>query len=184
LPLLLATFDELGAGSRAWELRYARVYQEARKQLACDLGVRFADGILCEAHHAAPGGPASDGLRGDLYEVWVPEDIAPSVFSAGGYTFDPVVMRGLFLWGQKEFFRSRRRILGWIGWCAIARLEDSSVPCVGGRASAAFAAELRTREDAVERELAGFGKYADPAVWQRHVDERRELVEDRLETCR
>ena len=29
----------------------------------------------------------------------------------------------------------------------------------------------------------GLGKYADPRVWQRHVDERRELVEDRLETC-
>jgi hypothetical protein len=183
LPLLLGTFDALGAGSRAWELRYARVYQEARKQLACDLAVRFADGILCEAPRATPGGPSSDGLDGDLYDVWVPDDIAPSVLSAGGYTFDPVVMRGLFLWGQKEFFRSRRRLLGWLGWCAIARLEDSSAPCPGGRTSAAFAAELKTRSDAVDRELSGLAKYADPAVWQRHLDERRDLVEDRLETC-
>ena len=184
LPLLLGTFDALGAGSRAWELSYTRVYQEARKQLACDIGVRFADGILCDVPPAAPGGPATDGLEGDLYEVWVPEDIAPGVLSAGGYTFDPLVMRGLFLWGQKEFFRSRRRIMGWLGWCAIARLEDSSVPCAGGRPSAAFAAELKARSGAVESELAGLARYADPAVWQRHVDERRELVEDRLETCR
>jgi hypothetical protein len=183
LPLLLATFDALGAGSRAWELRYARVYQEARKQLACDLAVRFADGILCEEPAAAPGSPSRDGLDGDLYEVWVPEDIAPSALSAGGYTFDPVVMRGLFLWGQKEFLRSRRRLLGWLGWCAIARLEDSSVACRTGRTSPAFAAELRSLSDAIERELAGLGKYADPATWQRHLDERRELVEDRLETC-
>ena len=129
LPLLLGTFDALGAGSRAWELRYARVYQQARKQLACELASRFADGVLCPESAPTPGGPANDGLDGDLYDVWVPEDIAPSVLSAGGYTFDPVVMRGLFLWGQKEFFRSRRRILGWLGWCAIARLEDPRVAC-------------------------------------------------------
>jgi hypothetical protein len=184
LPLLLGTFDALGAGSRAWELRYARSYQEARKQLACDLAVRFADGVLCEAPALAPGSPARDGLDGDLYDVWVPEDIAPSVLSAGGYTFDPVVMRGLFLWGQKEFFRSRRRILGWLGWCAIGRLEDPRVGCSTARTSAAFAAELESRSDAIDRELEGLLKYADPTLWQRHVDERRELVEDRLETCR
>jgi hypothetical protein len=183
LPLLLGTFDSLGAGSRAWELRYARSYQEARKQLACDLAVRFAEGVLCEVPAPSPGSPTRDGLDGDLYEVWVPEDIAPSVLSAGGYTFDPAVMRGLFLWGQKEFFRSRRRILVWLGWCAIGRLEDPRVGCSTSRTSAAFAAELRSRSDAVERELEGLAKYADPALWQRHVDERRELVEDRLETC-
>jgi hypothetical protein len=88
LPLLLTTFDALGAGSRAWELRYARAYQQARKQLACDLAVRFADGILCEEQAPSPGSPVKDALDGDLYEVWVPEDIAPSVLSAGGYTFE------------------------------------------------------------------------------------------------
>jgi hypothetical protein len=184
LPLLLGTFDALGAGSRAWELRYARVYQQARRQLACELARRFADGVLCTEPHPVPGGPAIDALNADLYEVWVPEDIAPTVLSAGGYTFDPVVMRGLFLWGQKEFFRSRKSLLGWLGWCAISRLEDPRVACSTARTSQVFAAELKSRVDAVDRELMGFAKYADPGIWQRHVDERRELVEDRLETCR
>jgi hypothetical protein len=92
-------------------------------------------------------------------------------------------MRGLFLWGEREFFRSRRRILGWLGWCAIGRLEDPSVACSTSRISAAFATELKGRSEAVDRELSGLAKYADPTAWQRHVDERRELVEDRLETC-
>lgn len=61
--------------------------------------------------------------KGGLWPVFVPENIQPGRLLVAGYTFDPYVMRGLFLWGQRTFFQRRRALFRWLGWTGMFDLE-------------------------------------------------------------
>jgi hypothetical protein len=176
VPILLATTDTLGAGQRNWELAYARAYQRERARRACELGDRVGQPELCNA--LAP--TANHGL----FSVWVPDDIAPAALFAKGYTFDPLVMRGLLLWGEKEFLRTRHALLRWLGWCALSALEQPAVACPEAGVAPGFHELLVQRERAIDQELASLRKYANPETWKQHQLERKQLVERNLQTCK
>jgi hypothetical protein len=115
--------------------------------------------------------------------VSVPDDIAPAQLFATGYTFDPIVMRGLFLWGERAFFRSRAEVLDFLDWCVPSALERGAA-CPGGEgASPAFAAAMREREWAVTSELDGYKRFEAPGVWKKHLEERKALVNATMKIC-
>ena len=177
VPILLSTTDMLGGGQRSWELAYARAYQRERVARACELGRDLGELELCAVLGQA--GP-NDGML----SVWVPDDVAPAALFAKGYTFDPLVMRGLFLWGQKEYLRTRAGVLSWLGWCALNALERADAACPEAGVSPGYAALVANEALAVERELASLRKYEDKEIWRRHQLERKELVKAKLETCK
>ncbi|HYO96964.1 MAG TPA: patatin-like phospholipase family protein, partial [Polyangiaceae bacterium] len=100
------------------EQRYAAVDQERRRRLRCELGELIGDVSSCDGSSVA-----------GFLSLSVPEDIEPKSLLASGYTFDPLVMRGLFLWGEKTFFRSRKQVLKFLEFCSIAALEDPTRVC-------------------------------------------------------
>jgi hypothetical protein len=181
VPLVLETTNELGAGQRAWELGYAALYQEQRRERACAIGALVENRSMCEEPEAPQ--PAAE-LGGSVLTVWVPEAITPKRFVASGYTFDPVVMRGLFLWGKREFFRSRSRVLAHLGWCGLEAMVNPSAPCPVTGHAAALARDLAGHAATVDAELATLAKYDDDKVWKRYTSERRKQVEKRLTVCR
>jgi hypothetical protein len=93
-------------------------------------------------------------------------------------------MRGLFLWGQKEFFRSRERALSWLDWCTLLAMEGKTVDCPAPGASTRFAEEMKQRAAQIDASLTEYDKYESAHVWQMHVDHRRHVVEMRMGTCK
>ncbi len=117
--------------------------------------------------------------------VSVPDDIAPPNLFASGYTFDPLVMRGLFLWGERALLRSRQEVLNFLGWCAPLAVEKSGQRCEGVEgANPAFAKAIADLERKVSAEIDTYKKYESPSVWKQHLDERRSLVSHQLTTCK
>jgi hypothetical protein len=214
LPLLLSTFDALGASQRAWEIGFASLYQHQREERFCEIGRLMGNPSLCakpadedpktapSAKTAADAKVAADAKADEdakadaaaatskslstdgLMAVWVPEDVRPKALFASGYTFDPIVMRGLFLWGQKEFFRSRDRVHEWLYWCALPAMEGKAVECPAPGASPRFAEELKRRAEEIDVALKDYDRYENRRVWQDHVNQRRHVVEMRMGTCK
>jgi hypothetical protein len=180
LPLILETMNEFAMAQRDWELDYAELFRDHRRSRACALGELVGRSELCpprNPHHLSPE------LDGEVLSVWVPDDIEPRRFVATGYTFDPLVMRGLFLWGKRELFESYHRVLSHLGWCGLEAMLDANVPCsVSGR-SAALAADLAAHEKAVLDEIELLKQYGDDELWQEHTDERRGRVKKNLTVC-
>jgi hypothetical protein len=181
-PVALGTVVTIGTRLIGWETSYAGLEQHRRRAHACELGRLVGIAALC------PGGPP--GMVGpaaappELMSVSVPDDINPAQLFASGYTFDPVVMRGLFLWGERVLLRSRAEVLGFLGWCAPLAMEKSGVKCPGAEGeSPAFAAALAKFEERVSAEIATYKKYEGPGVWQQHLKERKKVVSHDLTTC-
>jgi len=179
-PLVLGTLTTIGIRMIGWETSYAGLEQHRRQAHACELGGLVGSSALCSS--GAPGA-AAPTLEPRLLSVSVPDDIAPSQLFATGYTFDPVVMRGLFLWGERAFLRSRERVLDFLDWCVPAALERGAV-CPGGEGkSPAFAAAVREHERKVRAELDGYKQYEAPGAWKKHLAERKALVNREMKTC-
>ncbi len=51
-----------------------------------------------------------------VYPVFVPESIEPRSLFAAGYQFDPIMMQGLYLWGEWTFLSGYEQALGFLGW--------------------------------------------------------------------
>jgi len=163
-----------------WETSYAGLEQHRREAHACEVGRLLGITALCA--RGAPGA-AAPTMEPRLLSVSVPDDIAPAQLFATGYTFDPVVMRGLFLWGERAFLRSRAQVLDFLDWCVPAALERGAA-CPGAEgASSAFAAAVREHERKVLRELEGYKQYEAPGVWKKHLQERKKLVEQQMTIC-
>jgi hypothetical protein len=181
-PVALGTVVTIGTRLIGWETSYAGLEQHRRRAHACDLGHLVGNASLC------PGGPPSltgpSAAPPDLMSVSVPDDIAPAQLFASGYTFDPVVMRGLFLWGERLFLRSRNEVLGFLGWCAPLALERSGVPCPGAEGtSPAYAAAVAQLEQRVTAEIDTYKKFEAPGAWTKHLQERKKVVQHDLTTC-
>jgi hypothetical protein len=174
----LGMIGTLGVQLVEWEVGTAEGVIARRREQACRVGALTGVTALCP-----PPAPVGAGLATDLLNVWVPDDIAPKVLAAAGYTFDPVVMRGLYLWGQRAFFRSRSTVLGFLDWCHVATAERSIQGCPTTPVAPGLAAAVATRIAAVDAELAGYAKYDDPRVWEQHLDERRKLMNEHFEAC-
>jgi hypothetical protein len=181
-PIVLGTVISIGTRMIGWEISYAGLEQHRRHMQACELGRLVGSFLLCPQSELEVVGPAMGAPR--LLSVSVPDDIAPAALFASGYTFDPVVMRGLFLWGERSMLRARRDVLGFLGWCVPSALERADVPCPGGEGvSAAFGQVLRDHERRVTAEIDSYRQYEAPGAWQKHLDERRSTVKDKLQTC-
>ena len=179
-PVLLGTLTTITIRMIGWETSYAGLEQHRREAHACEVGRLLGITALCA--RGAPGA-AAPTIEPRLLSVSVPDDIAPSQLFATGYTFDPVVMRGLFLWGERAFLRSRSQVLDFLDWCVPAALERGAA-CPGGEgASPAFAAAVREHERKVLAELETFKQYEAPGVWKEHLRERKALVKREMKIC-
>lgn len=166
---------------REWELEFAGLYQLDRDRRACALGALVGDQSLCPGAlvTAGPGLGGSERVR----NVWVPEEIRPTQLFAAGYTFDPLVMQGLFAWGERTFLQHRMSLYPWLGWCDLARLEG--IPCGGtpGLPNPAYQAAIADLLRRVDAAVAALLKYENPVTWQAHVDERRGLLQKHMTEC-
>ena len=179
-PVILGTLTSIGIRMIGWETSYAGLEQHRREAHACEVGSLLGITALCA--RGAPGA-AAPTVEPRLLSVSVPEDIAPAQLFATGYTFDPVVMRGLFLWGERAFLRSRTEVLDFLDWCVPAALERGAA-CPGGEGSSpAFAAAVRDHERKVLAELATYKQYEAPGAWKKHLEERRALVNREMKIC-
>jgi hypothetical protein len=181
-PVALGTVVTIGTRLIGWETSYAGLEQHRRHAHACELGRLVGIGALC------PGGPPNlvgpSAAPPELLSVSVPDDIAPRELFASGYTFDPIVMRGLFLWGERVFLRSRAEVLGFLGWCAPLAMEKSGVKCPGAEgANPTFAAAIAKLEERVSAEIATYKKFEPPGAWAQHLRERKAVVSHELKTC-
>jgi hypothetical protein len=179
-PVILGTVTSIGIRMIGWETSYAGLEQHRRRAHACEVGRLL--GIMALCVRGAPGA-ASPTMEPQLLSVSVPDDIAPAQLFATGYTFDPIVMRGLFLWGERAFLHSRAEVLDFLDWCVPAALERDAA-CTGGEgASAAFATAVRDHERKVLAELETYKQYEAPGVWKKHVQERKALVNRQMKIC-
>ena len=179
-PVILGTLTTIVTRMIGWETSYAGLEQHRREAHACEVGGLLGMTALCT--RGAPGA-AAPTMEPRLMSVSVPEDIAPAQLFASGYTFDPVVMRGLFLWGERAFLRSRAQVLDFLDWCVPAALERGA-PCSGAEGtSPAFATAVRDHEQKVLRELDGYKQYQAPGVWKKHQQERKDLVNRHMKIC-
>ncbi len=160
----------------AWPRRGASAPRGASAQ-------RGARGGLNPARAGARALPASDP-GGQLLAVWVPEDIEPKTLFASGYTFDPLVMSALFAWGQQQALTDRHRVFSWLGWCALSAMEDGAVSCPTRGASPRYRQAIQDYRRELRREIDGYRKYADLALWQKHLDERRRDLSKHFKTCK
>lgn len=90
-------------------------------------------------------------LGGKVSSVYVPADIEPVDLFASGYTFHPLVMRGLFLYGQQTFLRRRRDTFRWLGWKRLGELEGQK--CGAQPCCDAYDKSISQLEAAVDTEL-------------------------------
>jgi hypothetical protein len=181
-PVALGTVVTIGTRLIGWETSYAGLEQHRRHAHACELGQLVGNASLCPAGPPNVAGPAA--APPELMSVSVPDDIAPAQLFASGYTFDPIVMRGLFLWGERVFLRSRGEVLGFLGWCAPLALERSDVRCPGAEGtSQAYAAAVAKLEQQVTAEIDTYKKFEPPGAWTKHLQERKKVVEHDLTTC-
>ena len=181
-PVALGTVVTIGTRLIGWETSYAGLEQHRRRAHACEVGRLLGIGALC------PNGPPSvvgpSAAPPDLLSVSVPDDIAPAALFASGYTFDPIVMRGLFLWGERVLLRSRDDVLGFLGWCAPMAMEKAGARCPGAEGvSVAFGQALAQLEQRVSAEIDTYKKFEAPGAWKKHLEERKALVNHQLSTC-
>ena len=118
------------------------------------------------------------GVDDTVLPIFIPEDINPPELFAEGYTFDPVIMKGLFLWGQRVFLENYRSMLEWLGWETVLRL--AALPLSGTDHSA-----ITEMTETVDAELLDLqSMVAAPDWWQRRKQERRNKLQQRLKRCK
>ena len=179
-PIVLGTINAFVIRMIGWETSYAGLEQHRRRAHDCEIGRLVGSTVLCP--NGAPGA-AAPAMEPQLMSVSVPDDISPPQLFASGYTFDPVVMRGLFLWGERAFLQSRADVLGFLDWCVPSALERGA-PCPGAEGvSPPFAAAVRDHERKVLAELATYKQWEAPGAWKKHLEERKALVNKQMKTC-
>lgn len=199
LGVTLATMNQFTQQVRSTELALAPT-----KDTADDDDQKILDAYL---HLPSAGAVASEAqpLTGKLRTVYVPEEITPKILFADGYSFDPWVMQGLFLWGEKTFLqaRTRRATFAWLGWNTLRNLESTPAElaalsaacprnrpaCVEGpRGAAEYRRKAKKLSDDVEAELRRKFTVDEASLafkdwYRRHKADRRKLMNDRLEKC-
>ncbi len=149
-----------------WETAYANLYRNQR-----DGRIRFFESVVL-GHDVEGLSVASPGAGfGSLYAVFVPASLEPRRLAAAAYQFDPLMMRGLFLWGQRialdQMRDTKRGILDFLGWVSV---KDAGYLSQRRRAWDARFDAYRSEFERVE------------ADWSGHVRERRHEI-DGMERC-
>ena len=122
-------------------------------------------------------------LTGDVFSVFVPDDISPPELYAGGYTFDPQTTRGLFAWGQKTFLESRKSMLDWLRWESL-REPARELP---GFDATGFNERIRKMEQDAQAVISALEEerrrpdYSER--YKAHAQERRSSINRNLRAC-
>lgn len=170
-----------------WELSFAQVSHQAKQNQRRWLRGCFGQKQSSSQPTNSPDA-AFPSIAGGVMPVYVPETIKPERLYASGYTFDPFVMKGLFLWGQKTFLRRRHFVYKWLGWRYLSALERSCKQKGKARSgcSKVYAKAVRDYARDVNKTLNK--TYIQPnydlAFWQKRAKERRKLVGKYLKVCK
>lgn len=112
-------------------------------------------------------------LQAQVLPIHVPSDVDP-ILAASGYTFDPLVMDGLYRWGERTFYESASTVFGRLGWTDLAH-RVATDPVLAEHVASGLA-HARDR-------LADHAPEWAPEVWQDHVDERGRHMRRHLQVC-
>jgi|GEM_PF-5629346 len=123
---------------------------------------------------------AAAHVNASVLPIFVPSTIEPRALFAAGYQFDPMMMRGLYLWGVLTFLKSHDRVLSFLRWEELLDWEDLPIW---------LARERWAAEDALCR---GFGAGDDCRVEDvlatdeqlaEHFQRRRREVRKSVKKC-
>ncbi len=176
MELALVSLDSLTHVTQHWELSYATLFEQLRRDRAKVPSMAVAGAPICGLGTAAPTAPF-----GGIYASFMPAKIEGLELAASGYQFDPIVMHGLFLAGRQAFLDQarddKRNVLQFLRWNRTKTAVET--PGSGGKTWLDNQRAALT----VERNawLASFPK--TQAAWAAHIAARRELLEDNLQEC-
>jgi hypothetical protein len=185
IAILFGTLGAFVEQTRQWELAYAQLLDTQRRTHLCDLEQGLGmERLFCirrspPAASHLPHPEAVPGLRVNeaILPVFVPEDITPPALFAEGYTFDPLIIQGLFWWGQRVFLESAPVVLERLGWSAVWRLVTQ--PGLGTESTVldTLLATVQTNIDQLAVQMSA------PGWQQQRRAERRAVLRDRLSRC-
>jgi hypothetical protein len=195
--VMFRSISALAEQTRQWELAYAELDRDKRGRDRCSVATWLGhpeDVESCDPRAGKAASYPEPGLTGDLLPIFVPESIEPESLFAEGYTFDPWVTTGLFLWGEKSFLDNRARVLGFLGWTVLRDLDKPAAALAAdpGRLAAdpgyaAYQQAVKALGDDVECRIADYRAGAAApghAAWRAaHRDERRDLMKGCLRSC-
>lgn len=142
-PMLFGMIGALVSQTRQWEQAFVVPYAELRRNEVCDLRPG-----ACEAPRAAVSLPTPSAFSraGLLTSIWVPEKLEPTGATTDAYQFDPLMMLGLFLLGERTFVESLPRDrLGELGWSTVREYLDNATLAKWQKDVAARAETWRAR---------------------------------------
>lgn len=185
ISVLFGSIGAIVEQTRLWEMAYAQRLDPRRQERLCLIERNLrTESLFCPqlTAHVAPREVTEAfpqlGVGDAVLPIFIPEDINPPELFAEGYTFDPVIMKGLFLWGQRVFLENYRSVLNWLGWEIVLRLVALS-------SSGTDHSAIVEMTEAVNSELIALqSMVAAPDWWQRRRQERRRQLRQRLKQCK
>jgi hypothetical protein len=168
-PVLFGMIGSFVGQGRAWEQAFVAPYAELRRNSLCELApAACASSARAMVSLPAPSLVTRAGL---LTAVFAPEKLEPSGASTDNYQFDPLMMLGLFLLGERTFLESDpRELLGTLGWTTVREHLDNA------RLDA-------WKKDASARVTEYNARFADQAFRQKYRDKRKSTFDDCMKTC-
>jgi hypothetical protein len=169
-PVLFGMIGAFVGQARQWEQAFVVPFAQLRRSEACDLAPR-----LCEAPAAPPvislPTPSLFTRAGLLTAVYAPEKLEPAGAASDAYQFDPFMMLGLFLLGERTFVSSDPRgLLGDLGWTTVRDHLD--------------AARVAAWKKDVEGRVAAYrARFDDAAFRKRWTTRRKGLFDDCMRRC-
>ncbi|MBL8678383.1 MAG: patatin-like phospholipase family protein [Myxococcales bacterium] len=169
---------------REAEIAQTNLFAIGQRARFCAYAGRVDGPTPCDADANSNGAQAMQGaLHGDVFAVFVPNSLDDRVV-AGGYTFNPIVLTGLFYAGVQTFLAGYRRpaaahpVLSHLGWAATSSytVDDWAL----GRASKLQALDTRAARYLQELRRA----MDDSTQWAASRDRSRTRVLQRMGTCR
>jgi hypothetical protein len=156
----------------------------ALEELAAGLGAEAAGKPTLRRPRAARVGRTASPLESaSVLPVFVPATMEPRALFAAGYQFDPLMMQGLYLWGELTFLESYERVLRFLRWDDLVteRPEDVAwLTAEHARVSARLCEQFGVSEDCHGKRTPALA--SDEAL-KRHYRQRRRAMRRNLAIC-
>ncbi|NUO51472.1 MAG: patatin-like phospholipase family protein [Polyangiaceae bacterium] len=177
LELALVSLDSLVQQGHHWELGFASLFEQQRRKRARYASAAVLGQPVCTQGVAQP----TPALGGAISFSFMPEKINGMELGAGGYQFDPTVTTGLFLAGRKAFLdqasSQKRNVLTFLRW----KYVKQAIEAPDGSGKTWLAKRLDKYNADFATWDATFPK--TPAAWKAHIQERHDLLDDKIEEC-
>ncbi|APR76742.1 Hypothetical protein A7982_02089 [Minicystis rosea] len=168
-PALFGMIGAFVGQARQWEQAFVVPYAELRRQELCDLRPSVCDAPPKVA--VSLPAPSLFTRAGLLSAVYVPEKVEPASAAADAYQFDPFMMLGLFLLGERTFVESDpRELLGDLGWITVRDQLDN-------QRLSAWKKDVAARVDAYR------ARAADASFMKRYRSLRKSHFDDCIRRC-